>query len=169
MLKFLSMKLLTITLLSITTFNYAQVGINTTTPTTDLDVNGNLRVRNLSKGTVISDEIGNFSVSPFKIIAMGKIDENGNPYKISGASIKREAKGYYTVNFDSTLNDKNYIIVLTNRNCYGNCSLNSSNDLSIGYLDQNPNGFSVVAINNQINTNSKEYTDTEFMFIVYSF
>lgn len=30
--------------------SYSQVGINTTSPTEDLDVNGNLRVRNLNNG-----------------------------------------------------------------------------------------------------------------------
>ena len=37
--------------LLITNLSYSQVGINTTTPTKELDVNGNMRVRGLSNSS----------------------------------------------------------------------------------------------------------------------
>ena len=46
-----------------TTLSFAQIGINTTNPTKDLDVNGELRIRNLpyliSSEFLASDNLGN--------------------------------------------------------------------------------------------------------------
>lgn len=67
----------TITLLLLflsSAFIYAQVGIGTTAPTADLDINGTLRVRNLPLSTtntnfLTTDAIGNVSQSSFYSIS----------------------------------------------------------------------------------------------------
>lgn len=54
---------LSIILILTSTFSFAQVGINTTSPTKDLDINGELRIRNLPTQTnnalIVADEEGN--------------------------------------------------------------------------------------------------------------
>ena len=91
----------------------AQVGINTDSPTNSLDINGDLRVRSLTKGTVVSNDSGIVSVSPFQVVAAGKVNKDGTVAKISGAVVTKAAKGEYTVTFSTALSSANYVITLS--------------------------------------------------------
>lgn len=147
----------------------AQVGINTTSPTTDLDVNGNVRIRNLTNGTIVSDDIGNLAVVPFRVIAAGKVLSTGTPTKIIGSSVSRISKGNYRVTFATPLQDSNYIIMLTIKDCGGSCNGNGSyDDPGIGYYDQGVGGFNINIGDSDNGNVGKVDVDLEFMFVVYS-
>ena len=77
---------------------YAQVGINTTTPTAKLDVNGNLRIRTIPNG-VSSDSIlvvNNGFVRKIAISALSAVNQGTCPMFVKGQS-----NGYYLL-FKST-------------------------------------------------------------------
>lgn len=148
---------------------FSQVGVNTTTPTADLDVNGSLRVRTLGGGTLVSDNSGNLSAAPFKIIAAGKIHPNGSPIKITGATITRVDRGDYKVSFSSSMPDSHYIIMLSIKDCGGNCDGNNNyDDPGITYYNQTNTGFYVNIGDSDNGASAKTDVDLEFMFVVYA-
>lgn len=90
---------------------FSQVGIETTTPTETLDVNGTARVRSLTDGTVQSSSTGVLNVSPYKVKAMGVIAKNATVYKQFGfSSIVSLGAGRYRFTFITPMPDNNYII-----------------------------------------------------------
>lgn len=148
---------------------FGQVGINTTSPSTTLDVNGNLRVRSLSGGTMVSDTMGNLATVPFKVVAAGKIHPNGTPIKITGATITRLNRGDYNVSFSSALPDSHYIVMMSIKDCGGNCDGNNNyDDPGISYYDQTASGFRINIGDSDNGNSAKTDVDLEFMFIVYA-
>ncbi|NND62189.1 MAG: hypothetical protein HKN48_03230 [Flavobacteriaceae bacterium] len=157
-------------LLFLTTYGlFAQVGIGTTSPTTDLDINGSIRVRDLGSGTLVSDANGNVTVGP-KLFSLGKVASDGTAIKISGATVTRVDKGDYKITFATEMADANYIVMLNMIDCGGACDGNGSyDDPGIGYYGQTKNEF-YVNIGDSDNGNSgKKDIDLEFMFMVYDF
>jgi hypothetical protein len=149
--------------------SFSQVGINTTSPSTTLDVNGDLRVRNLSGGTMVSDDMGNLATVPFKVVAAGKIHPNGTPIKITGATITRVNKGDYSVSFSSILPNSHYIVMMSIKDCGGNCDGNNNyDDPGISYYDQTASGFRINIGDSDNGNSAKTDIDLEFMFIVYA-
>ena len=95
----------------------AQVGINTTTPTNDFDVNGGLRVRNLTEGTVQSESNGDLISVPFKIHAFVVIDKAGNVLKQYGvSSVVNLGGGKYRGYFTTPMADNDYTILAMGKN-----------------------------------------------------
>lgn len=93
-----------------------RVGINTTDPTVELDVNGNARIRNLGAGAVQSDANGNLSVSSDErlknitggfnrgldaIIGLKPITYKWN--KISGLEMKNSYTGFSAQNVQANI------------------------------------------------------------------
>lgn len=102
-------KLLIILLVPI--FSYSQVGIATTSPTNTLDVNGSLRVRTLTEGTVQSTPTGVQFSAPYKMYATAVVDKSGTIYKQYGfSSIVSLGGGRYRFTFVTPMVDNNYII-----------------------------------------------------------
>lgn len=149
----------------------AQVGIGTTAPTTELDVNGNLRVRNLGSGTLVSDASGNITVAGPKIAAAGKVSGTGVAINIFGATVVRANEGDYNVTFTSAKTNANYIIMLANIDCGGACTngAGSNDDPGIAYYNQTTSGFSVNIGDNDNGGTNRDDIDIEWMFVVYEF
>lgn len=148
---------------------FGQVGINTTSPSTTLDVNGDVRIRSLNGGTMVSDEMGNLTSVPFKVMAAGKVHPNGTIYKATGATVSRLDRGHYRVNFSSAMSDSNYIVMLSIKDCGGNCNGNASyDDPGISYYNQNVSGFNINIGDSDNGNVGKVDVDLEFMFIVYA-
>lgn len=148
-------------------FAISQVGVNTTSPTATLDVNGTARVRSFTQqGIIETDVSGNLSVNPVKVVALGKVNGAGTALKIMGATTTRLSKGNYRVTFSAPRPDANYIIMLTQLEAPGDLN---NDDLSISYFNQTANSFSVLVGNNDNGVNSRESTpeDLEFSFVVY--
>ena len=95
---------------------FCQVGINTTTPTNTLDVNGSVRVRSLTNGTVESSTTGVLATVPYKVIAMGVVARNGTLIKGFGATSVNISNGLYRITFNVPELNNDYIIMLTARN-----------------------------------------------------
>lgn len=95
----------------------AQVGVNTTSPTNTLDVNGGARVRNLTEGTIQSDSQGNIFSVPYKVYAFAVADKQGNILKQFGiASITNLGGGKYRFYFTNQMIDNDYIILAMGKN-----------------------------------------------------
>lgn len=148
-------------------FAISQVGVNTTSPTATLDVNGTARVRSFTQqGTVETDASGNLSVNPVKVVALGKVADTGIALKISGATVTRLSLGNYRVTFSAPRPDDNYIIMLAQLETPGDIG---NDDVSISYFNQTVNGFDVLVGNNDNGGTSREAStiDLEFSFVVY--
>lgn len=148
-------------------FAISQVGVNTTSPTATLDVNGTARVRSFTQqGTVQSDASGNLSVNPVKVVALGKVAGTGSALKILGATVTRLSLGNYRVTFSTPRPDANYIIMLAQLEPTGP---NGNDDVSISYFNQTLNSFDVLEGNNDNGGTSREASpiDLEFSFVVY--
>jgi hypothetical protein len=135
------MKNLIIICILATSVNYAQVGINTVTPQEALHVNGNVRVDNLiptalTGSNVEVDANGTLILSNKKNIS-GKVRPNGTPININGATCFRVGAGNYQINFNTPLNNNDYLILLSNRN-----PTNADAPI-ISYYNQTNNGFRV--------------------------
>ncbi|UOX32432.1 hypothetical protein LXD69_10245 [Flavobacterium sediminilitoris] len=103
--------------LFINAISFAQVGINTTTPTNDLDVNGGVRVRNLQEGTVESQPNGDLIFAPYKVYAFVVIDKPGTILKQYGiSSVTNIATGKYRITFSTPMIDNDYIILGMGKN-----------------------------------------------------
>lgn len=142
------------------------VGIGTNAPSERLDVNGNLRVRNLTKGAVVSDVNGNLSIGP-TTVAAGKVRAVGTAAKITGATVSKTATGVYSVVFSSPRPSANYIIQLTVKRC-ASCAA-TDDSFTAYYTSQTVNGFTVNTGYNDNGTTALAATDTEFMFTVIDF
>lgn len=92
--------------------SYCQVGINTTSPTSMLDVNGDVRIRSTSNGTVEVDSQGVIYNIPYKTITMGIANQNGVILKGFGSTITRLDNITYLVTFNTPQVDNKYIILL---------------------------------------------------------
>ncbi|MEZ4853954.1 hypothetical protein [Flavobacterium sp.] len=163
-----------IVVLLVINFVNAQVGINTTSPTEALDVDGNLRIRNLTKGTVVADVDGVVAISPIQVVAAGKVEASNSPsYSASGATVSRNGKGDYTITFDNELASANYVIVLTVMNCNGRCPGRANADKydapSATYYNQTTSSFDVLIGDSDNGASKAVAIDQEFMFVVYSF
>ena len=107
----------TIIALLIASVTYSQVGIETTTPTNTLDVNGGVRVRELQEGTVQSDPLGNLGYAPYKVYAFVVVDKPGTVLKQYGvSSVQNLGSGKYRINFTNAMADNDYIILAMAKN-----------------------------------------------------
>ncbi len=93
---------LLITLLLIFNLSYSQVGINTTSPTASLDVNGNLRVRDIIEETDVATAalVSKDSV----LVTSNEIVKSIPSKEIISAVLKTAVKGGFTNATSSTLN-----------------------------------------------------------------
>lgn len=123
-------KLLLLILIFITSINYAQVGINTTSPTNDLDINGGVRVRELQEGTVESLPNGDLISVPYKVYAFVVIDKNGDILKSYGIQSVTKTGNNYRCFFTNPMSDNDYIILGMGKN--RNLSYNTVN---VNYFD----------------------------------
>lgn len=118
---------------------FSQVGINTTTPTNTLDVNGTARVRSLTNGTVESNSNGVLATVPYKTSAMGVVDNAGVLLKGFGATTSKINATTFLVTFSVPQTDTDYIILLCGKRrhlSYNNVGLNSFEVI----IDNNPSG-----------------------------
>lgn len=149
------------------------VGIGAPNPTTELDVNGNVRVRDLIAGAVYSDANGNLTNTPTalgpQIVAAGLVAADGTEIKVTGASVLRLNKGDYEITFDTARPTANYMINLTNIDCGGNCGGNSYDDPGITYYNRTTTGFSVNIGDSDNGNTAKVDIDLEFSFTVIDF
>lgn len=110
-------KLISTLALLTSVMTYSQVGINTTTPTNDLDVNGGVRVRNLTEGTVQSKSNGDLESVPYKVYAFAVIDKSGTILKQKGvSSVTVLGGGSFRINFTNPMADNDYIILSMGKN-----------------------------------------------------
>lgn len=101
----------------IATASCAQVGINTTTPTNDFDVNGGVRVRNLQEGTVQAEPNGDLISIPYKVYAFVVVEKSGNVLKQFGvSSVQNLGAGKYRIYFTNPMPDNDYIILGMGKN-----------------------------------------------------
>lgn len=131
-------------------FALAQVGINTTTPTSMLDVDGSARVRNLTTGTVISNAIGELTISPYTTVAMGVVNNAGALLKGFGATTSRINATTYRITFIVPQIDNDYIILLSGKLRY------------LSYNNPTLNTFDVI-----IDSNPSSVSNFDFNFVVY--
>lgn len=130
--------------------SFSQVGINTTTPTETLHVNGSLRVTDLTKGTVESTVTGVQYSVPYTTVTMGVVDNAGTLLKGFGATTSKINNTTYRVTFLTAQTDNDYVILLCGKQrhlSYTNPTLNSFDVI----IDNNPNGV----------------TNFDFNFVVY--
>ncbi|PQJ19718.1 hypothetical protein [Tenacibaculum sp. SG-28] len=88
------------------------------------------------------------------------------------ATVTRIDEGDYEITFTNAMDDMNYIIQLTVKDCGGNCPGNSNSnydDPGITYYDQTETGFKVNIGDSDNGTNQKDDIDLEFMFTVIDF
>lgn len=131
------MKKLSILLFPILTFS--QVGINTTNPTNTLDVNGSLRVRNQTLGTVEATSTGVQYTVPYTVSCMGVVDVAGTLLKGFGATTTKINNTTFRVTFTVPQLNTDYIIILCGKRrhlSYDNVGLNSFDII----IDNNPAG-----------------------------
>lgn len=144
------MKKLIITLLLISSIGFSQVGINTTTPTKMLDVNGELRVRSLTKGTTESTALGETYTAPYRILGMAVILKNGSVSKSFGLTATRINNNLYRVAFNTNEADNDYMVLISGR----------SRNLS--YDNTTTNSFDII-----IDGNSSTGSNFDFNVVVY--
>lgn len=131
-------------------FAMSQVGINTTTPSNTLDVNGTTRVRSLTLGTVESNTNGVLTTTPYTTSAMGVVNNAGTLLKGFGATTSKINATTYRITFLTPQIDTDYVILLNGKRrhlSYDNVTLNS---------------FDVI-----IDTNPAGVTNFDFNFVVY--
>lgn len=129
---------------------YSQVGIGTTTPTNTLDVNGDLRVRNQTNGTVEATTTGVQYIVPYKTVCMGVVDVTGTLLKGFGATTSKINNTTFRITFSTPQLDNDYVILLCGKLrhlSYDNTGLNFFDVI----IDQNPNSV----------------TNFDFNFVVY--
>ena len=104
-----------------------------------------------------------FRASP--IVAFGKINADGSPAKIYGATVTRNSKGKYTVTLDTARSSTNYVIQLTivDSNGAGN------DDYDIAYSNQAIDSFIVRTGDNDNGHSDRAQRDSEFMFTVMDY
>lgn len=108
---------ITLVTLLVCVVSCAQVGINTTTPTNDFDVNGGVRVRNLTEGTVQAEPNGDLISIPYKVYAFVVIDKAGTILKQYGiSSVVNLGAGKYRCFFTTPMPDNDYTILGMGKN-----------------------------------------------------
>lgn len=116
---------------------YCQVGIGTTIPTNDLDVNGTTRVRSLTNGTVESEPNGVIVSVPYRSVCMGVVNNAGTLLKGFGATATKINSTTFRITFLSAQIDNDYVILLCGKLrhlSYNNTTLNSFDII----IDSNP-------------------------------
>jgi len=131
-------------------FGMTQVGISTTTPTSTLDVNGDLRVRSLTLGTVETTSIGVQYTIPYTTAAMGVVDNTGTLLKGFGATTTKINNTTYRITFIVPQIDNDYVILLCGKQRH------------LSYTNANLNSFDVI-----IDSNPASVTNFDFNFVVY--
>ncbi len=87
-------------------------------------------------------------------------------------TITRTSEGDYDIVFDTAMDDDNYIIQLSIRDCGGNCPGNTNqnyDDPGITYYNQSATGFSINIGDSDNGGGQKDDIDLEFMFSVIDF
>lgn len=128
----------------------SQVGINTTTPSNTLDVNGTTRVRSLTSGTTESDANGVLATAPYKSIAMGVVDNSGTLLKGFGSTTSKINATTFRVTFNTPQSDNNYIILLCGKRRH------------LSYDSAGLNSFDII-----IDSNPGSVPNFDFNFVVY--
>lgn len=87
---------------------YSQVGINTTTPTKDLDINGELRIRSLPinktlSSVVLSDIDGNIYTNNVKLLIQAETTIASGPVNYSPSSTGNDTKNDINVGLSNTI------------------------------------------------------------------
>lgn len=131
-------------------FAMSQVGINTTTPSNTLDVNGTARVRSLTTGTVETTSIGVQYTIPYTTSCMGVIDNTGTLLKGFGATTTKINNTTYRVTFITPQIDNNYVILLCGKLRH------------LSYTNATLNSFDVI-----IDSNPASVPNFDFNFVVY--
>jgi hypothetical protein len=96
--------------------SFAQVGVNTTSPTNTLDVNGGARIRTLNEGTIESDATGNVFSIPYKVYAFAVIDKPGTILKQYNIASVTKTNNKYRITFSVPMPDNDYIILSMAKN-----------------------------------------------------
>jgi hypothetical protein len=87
------------------------VGIATTNPTETLDVNGSMRVGNLTRGTVVSNSTGVLNVAPYEVSAGAVVSNTGVIFKQFGvSSVINLGAGRFRVFLAVAQPDNDYLI-----------------------------------------------------------
>lgn len=157
------MKKLTLLALLITTSLSAQVGINTVTPQETLHVAGTTRIDALNNtnplnngvNTNVSVDINGTLILDKKI--QGKVSASGNAIKITGATCSRLSNGDYSIVFNNTMLDSDYVILLSNSNTggFGATIVSYYNQTTTGFNVKLKDAFWLIDVN------------VEFMFKIY--
>lgn len=126
---------------------YSQIGIGTTTPTETLDINGTLRVRNLTTGTTETTSTGIAITAPYTFVCAGIIKDNGDPIKMVNCTVRRINTLTVKITFNTPQSDNNYLILAT-----GEMRL-------LYYRDKRVNSFELMLAEN--------YDNSVHNFIVY--
>jgi len=129
---------------------FSQVGINTTNPSTTLDVNGTARVRSLTVGTVETTSIGVQYTIPYTTSAMGVVDNTGTLLKGFGATTTKINNTTYRITFIVPQIDNNYVILLCGKLRH------------LSYTNATLNSFDVI-----IDSNPASVPNFDFNFVVY--
>lgn len=112
------------------------------------------------------DSISRHAFELPSIYATGKVNSDGTPVVIYGASVVRISEGDYQVTFDTPL-IQDYIIQVSVLDCDGDCPGNTNDPYdspSITYYDQQLNGFKVNIGDSDNGAAPKDDIDIEFMF-----
>ena len=131
-------------------FALAQVGINTTTPTNTLDINGSARVRNLTIGTVQSQSNGVLTISPYTTVCMGVVNNAGVLLKGFGATTSKINATTYRITFIIPQIDNDYIILLNGKLRH------------LSYNNPTLTTFEII-----IDSNPSSVSNFDFNFVVY--
>jgi hypothetical protein len=131
-------------------FAMSQVGINTTTPSNTLDVNGTARVRSLTLGTVETTATGVQYTAPYTAVCMGVVNNAGTLLKGFGATTAKINNTTYRITFLTPQIDNDYVIMVNGKR------------RSLSYDNPTVNSFDVI-----IDTNPAGVTNFDFNFVVY--
>ena len=112
------------------------------------------------------DAVNQLNRSAPGIYATGKINADGSPAVIFGATVSRINEGDYQITFDQAL-ATDYVIQVSVLDCGGDCPGNTSDfydSPGITYYDQLPTGFKVNIGDGDNGASPKDDIDIEFMF-----
>ena len=150
--------------------------VGSSSPTKELDVNGEARIRNLPSGTITDSIVttnlqGELKKRDVEVLAkeinfiksFGKIASTGVILKgYNVASVTQVSTGIYRVFFSVAMSDVNYIIQLAqiSRDGVGN------DDPGISYYNQTTTTFDVRIGDNDNGGTDREKFNSEFMFTI---
>ncbi|MBW8244930.1 hypothetical protein K1F50_19140, partial [Muricauda oceani] len=84
-------------------------------------------------GDVLTTTGGTVSWQPPAVVAMGKVNGDGSPAKMNGATATRNSLGNYTVTFATARPDADYIIQLTLYGAPAGSTIQVENQSNIGF------------------------------------